>query len=57
MPTIVVGIQSFWLEMMAMLLDNSFSGNTSGVGIRSKIEIQFRVVLFIYNRKYTLSRK
>lgn len=35
MPTTVVGIQSRWLEIIAILSDNSFSGNTSGVGIRS----------------------
>lgn len=31
----LVGIQSRWLEIIAMLSDSSFSGNTSGVGIRS----------------------
>lgn len=34
-PTIVVGTQSFWLAVSVILSDSSFSGNTSGVGIRS----------------------
>lgn len=35
-PTIVVDSQSFWLAVSVTLSVSSFSGNTSGVGIRSK---------------------
>lgn len=35
--TIVVGSQSDCSDIITMLFDNSFSGNTSGIGIRSVI--------------------
>lgn len=35
MPMIVVGSQSVCSEIIGILLDISFSGNTSGIGIRS----------------------
>lgn len=41
-PTTVVGSQSLWLEITVMS-DNSFSGNTSGVGMRS-VRVERRTV-------------
>lgn len=35
MTTMVVGSQSLWLEIPDMVSVNSFSGKTSGVGMRS----------------------